>query len=340
MKNKEPSPETGGPAMNRWLKTLALVAFLSVSTFAFFSCEESKNIPPPPKETKAVVQPPTFNADSAFAYIAKQVSFGPRIPNTPGHIQCSDYLVLKLKKFGATVYEQDFQTKAFDGKLLRAKNVIGSFNPEAKKRLLLAAHWDTRPWSDEDAKFPLKPFDGANDGASGVGILLEIARIISQSVQKPSVGIDIILFDAEDYGKSGAEDSYCLGAQYWAKNKHLPNYSAYYGILLDMVGAKNASFNKEGVSMQYAPSIVNKVWDKASSLGYGNYFTSKQVGSITDDHYYVNKIAKIPMIDIIDYSDSDGFGDFWHTQEDNLTVIDKATLNAVGQTLLHVIYNE
>jgi glutaminyl-peptide cyclotransferase len=289
---------------------------------------------------KAVVTAPVFNQDSAYFFVEKQVSFGPRIPNSTNHVRCADYLVQTLKKFGAKVMEQDFQAKTYDGKMLRSKNIIASINPEASKRILLAAHWDTRPWSDEDDKSPAKTFDGANDGASGVGVLIEIARAINRAEKKPAVGIDIILFDAEDYGKSEHQNSYCLGSQYWAKNKHIPNYSAYYGILLDMVGAKGARFSKEGVSMEYAPSIVNKVWDQASSLGYNQYFIHQVAGSITDDHYYVNKEAKIPMIDIIEYDPDSGFGDYWHTQEDNMQVIDKNTLKAVGQTLLQVLYNE
>ncbi len=287
-----------------------------------------------------IVQAPAFNADSAYIFIEKQVSFGPRITNTKQHDACANYLIETFKLYGAAVTEQDFQAKAYDGTVLRSKNIIASINPTATKRILLAAHWDTRPWSDEDAKKPNEKFDGANDGASGVGILLEIARAINKSDKKPTVGIDIILFDSEDYGKSEHQDSYCLGSQYWANNKHVPNYAAYYGILLDMVGAKGARFSKEATSMEYAPSIVNKVWDQAAALGFNHYFIPQTTSSITDDHYYVNKIGKIPMIDIIEYNTGTGFGDYWHTQDDNMQVIDKNTLKAVGQTLLQVVYGE
>ena len=307
----------------------------------FFSCEEkTKTEPPVIALDKPVVQAPAFNQDSAYSYIEKQVSFGPRIPNTSPHIKCAAYLSTTLKNFNTIITEQNFEAKAYDGKMLHSKNIIASINPAATKRILLASHWDTRPWSDEDAKNPDKTFDGANDGASGVGILMEIARVINSSEKKPTVGIDIILFDSEDYGKSDHQDSYCLGAQYWANNKHVPNYSAYYGILLDMAGSKDARFGKEGTSMDYAPSIVNKVWDQAATLGYNQYFVPQTTSGLTDDHLYVNRIAKIPTIDIIDYSDNSGFGDYWHTQNDNMKVIDKNTLKAVGQTLLQVLYNE
>ncbi len=289
---------------------------------------------------KPVVAAPAFNQDSAYTFIEKQVSFGPRIPNTTAQLQCAEYLVKKLKGFNAQVIEQNFEVKAFDGKMLRSKNIIASINPAVTKRILLGAHWDTRPWSDEDKKSPNKTFDGANDGGSGVGVLLEIARVIGSSEKKPAVGIDIILFDTEDYGKSEHKDSYCLGSQYWAKNKHVANYSAYYGILLDMVGGKDAKFNKEGTSMEYAPSIVNKVWDQAAALGFNQYFIHQPAAALTDDHFYVNEFGKIPMIDIIEYSNGKGFADSWHTQNDNMKVIDKNTLKAVGQTLLQVVYNE
>jgi len=322
-------------------KNNPLFLILCFVVLFFIACEDKKQPPATDiTQKKSTVTAPAFNEDSAYYFIEKQVSFGPRIPNTISHVKCSDYLVQTLKKQNAIVTEQDMQVKAFDGTILRAKNIIASFNPNATKRILLAAHWDTRPWSDEDEKSPNKTFDGANDGASGVGVLLEIARVIQQSELKPKVGVDIILFDAEDYGKSEHKDSYCLGSQYWSKNKHEQNYSAYYGILLDMVGAKDAKFCKEGVSMEYAPSVVNKIWDYATTLGYGNYFISQNAGSITDDHFYVNKIAKIPMVDIIDYRPNSGFGEFWHTQNDNIQIIDKATLKAVGQTVLHVLYNE
>jgi len=261
------------------------LTILSFIVFLFSSCDENKKQDKPvvlenDLNSKPSVAAPLFNSDSAYYFTEKQVAFGPRIPNSQPHLLCSNYLVKTLKKYGAQVVEQDFQAKAYDGKMLQSKNIIASINPTAAKRILLAAHWDTRPWSDEDEKNPSKTFDGANDGASGIGILIELARAINSADKKPTVGIDLILFDAEDYGKSEHQDSYCLGSQYWAKNKHVANYSAYYGILLDMVGAKGARFSKEGVSMEYAPSIVNKVWDQASSLGYNQYFIHQTTGSI------------------------------------------------------------
>jgi hypothetical protein len=290
---------------------------------------------------------PSFSPDSAYNYIQKQVSFGPRIPNTLSHQNCASYLADKLKNYGADVIEQKAELRAFDGTILHAVNIIGSFNTHQKNRILLFAHWDTRPWSDHDPdpKNYRTPLDGANDGASGVGVLLEIARQIG--IKSPTTGVDIIFFDAEDYGapsgyQGDVEDSWCLGTQYWAENPHQPGYKAKYGILLDMVGAPDATFMREQISEYYAPDVVNKIWNYAAGLGFEKYFINKQGGAVTDDHLYVNKLAGIPSIDIIHYSpqNKNGFGDYWHTTNDNMSNIDKNTLFAVGTTLMKVIYNE
>ena len=299
-------------------------------------------------ENASQVLVPAFSADSAYLYIQKQVDFGPRVPNTSQHVACGNYLEQKLRDFGAGVTIQKADLKAFDGTILKAKNIIGSFNPEAKTRILLFAHWDTRPWADHDAdsKNHKTPVIGANDGASGVGVLLEMARIFGK--EKPAVGVDIIFFDAEDYGApeelSSQENanSWCLGSQYWAANKHIPGYRAKYGILLDMVGATGARFFREQKSDYYAGYVVDKGWNQAAALGYNHYFVNKPGGNITDDHLYINQKAGIPSIDIIHYDPNTdtGFGHYWHTVNDTMENIDKNTLNAVGNTLLHVIYNE
>ncbi|QJW92035.1 M28 family peptidase [Spirosoma taeanense] len=331
---------------------LALVLFVS-------ACKSKPNQSEATQTADQVptVQAPAFNADSAYAYIEQQVKFGPRVPNTPAHVQAGNYLVAKLKQFGCAVTEQNFVATTWDGKKLNARNIIGSINPTATKRIVLTSHWDSRPTADQDpdAADKSKSVLGANDGASGVGVLLELARTIQQTQQKPAVGIDIIFFDAEDWGngekagndyetQSGNQYDYigfCLGSRYWAKNLHKPGYSAYYGILLDMVGAKGATFAKEGYSMQFAPSVVNNVWQTASRLGYSQYFVDTPGGQITDDHVAPNTIAKIPMIDIIHTNiGSGGFFPAWHTAEDNMSNIDRGTLKAVGQTLLQVAYNE
>ncbi|OHX67572.1 M28 family peptidase [Flammeovirga pacifica] len=304
-------------------------------------------------ENKAVVKDkpiPTFNADSAYNYVQKQVDFGPRVPNTMSHDMCGAYIANELQRHGAKVTEQKMTVYAYDGTALNGVNIIGSINPEIRTRVILAAHWDTRQVADqdEDKSRQNEPILGANDGGSGVGVLLEVARAIGNSPNKPKVGVDIIFFDVEDYGRPAFEkdqsgdSGYCLGSKYWAENPHVDGYSAYYGILLDMVGAKNPSYLKEGVSMYFAPRIVRKVWKTAQRKGYGEFFVDQKGPQLTDDHLYVNEIAKIPMIDIIDLdpSGAETFFKHWHTHNDNMDAIDKKSLEAVGVTLLQVLYNE
>ena len=294
-----------------------------------------------------LVNSPAFNADSAFQFVKKQVDFGPRVPNTAAHKLCGDYLVNTLKKYSLEVIEQDFVATTYDGKKLNARNIIGSFNPKASKRILLTSHWDSRPFADQDSLEKTKPVPAANDGASGVGILLEIARTLASSDKKLDIGVDIIFFDAEDWGNSDkATDKfsgYCLGSQHWAANKHIPDYTAYFGVLLDMAGAKGAIFPKEGYSLQMAESVVKEIWDIAAQLGYGNYFIDQRGPGITDDHVPVNETAKIPMVDIIHTLPnnlSQTFFKQWHTTHDTMDNIDSKTLKAVGQTLVQVLFQE
>jgi hypothetical protein len=294
---------------------------------------------------------PVFNADSAYFFIDKQVKFGPRIPNTQAHQAAADYLAEQLKNFGAEVETQKFEATTFDRQKLNLTNIIASFQPGISKRVLLAAHWDTRPFADKDSQHRNAPFDGANDGASGVGVLMEIARVLGQQ-DSLAVGVDIILFDGEDWGAldgdaneislpQGLDSWWCLGSQYWSKNKHRKNYFAAYGILLDMVGARRSQFFREGVSMEYAPKVVDKVWTIAHRIGYSDYFVKQNVQAITDDHVFVNQVTRIPMIVIVPYRSGIGFfGEYHHTQADNMSIINKETLEAVGSTLLHVLYYE
>ncbi len=321
------------------------VLFILLTIFPFLAC--NKAIQSQKTEIKPI-DVPQFSADSAYLYIKQQVDFGARVPNTKAHEECATYLVAKLKQFGAEVIEQKADLKAFDGTVLKSNNIIGTFNPKVENRILLISHWDSRPWADHDPD-PAnrkKPVMAANDGASGVGVLLEMARLMGKN--NPTIGVDIIFIDSEDYGQpenengGSSEDSWCLGTQYWAKHPHIPGYTARFGILLDMVGAPQATFYREQASDFYAQSIVTKVWSQAQSLGFGNYFINQPGGAITDDHIYVNKLIGIPTIDIIQYdpNSGSGFGSYWHTTHDTMENVDKNTLNAVGTTLMHVVYNE
>ncbi|MBO4480973.1 MAG: M28 family peptidase [Bacteroidales bacterium] len=317
--------------------------WLFLAVCLLVSCDKSKNKDP---ETKPAIEKPAFDADSAFAFVKAQTDFGPRTPGSEAHSACAAYLKRQLSAFCDTVIVQPFTTTTYDGKKWSAQNIIGSFAPEKSKRVLLGAHWDSRPMADHDPD-PEKrnqPIDGANDGASGVGVLLEVARQLQQ--KNPAVGVDIIFFDMEDYGTPSSEnipgDWWCLGAQYWTKNLHRPNYHADFGILLDMVGGENPTFYHEGFSSFYAQNIVSKVWGMAYRLGYGDYFINKGANPITDDHYYVLKNTGIRMIDIIHQDDKTGtgFGYVWHTMQDNISHIRKESLAAVGTTVLAVIYDE
>ncbi|MEM6804867.1 MAG: M28 family peptidase [Bacteroidota bacterium] len=317
---------------------LLLLSYL-ISFLLFEACEDEKKRSNS-KKTASFIEVPSFNEDSAYVYVEKQLSFGPRVPNSAGHINCGNWLGNFLEKQGAKVYRQAAVLTAFNGDQLSSQNIIAAFNPEAQKRVMISAHWDTRPFAEQDRDPARKnePIMGANDGASGVGVLLEIAR--QMKAKAPKVGVDIFLWDSEDYGNPGTPDSYCLGTQYWAKNKHIPNYQASFGINLDMVGAEDAQFYKEENSVNYAAWVIEKVWLSASLQGYGNYFSHVRSNPVTDDHLYVNKLGGIPCIDIIDQRNGGGFFEQWHTHGDDLSVISRNTLKAVGQTVLDVIYRE
>ena len=297
---------------------------------------------------------PVFNADSAYAFTKAQCDFGPRNMNSRGHDLCGEWIVNKFREYGCKVTTQRVNLTGYDGTTLRSCNIMASINPEATTRILLCAHWDSRPWADNDPDQSnwKKPIIAANDAASGVAVMLELARIINngkaEKALRPQLGVDFVCFDAEDWGTPqwadvpDDADSWALGAQYWSKN--LPQgYEARYGILLDMVGGVGAQFFQEGISLQYAPEIVKKVWRSAREVGFDSYFPKRMGGMVTDDHVPVNRYAKIPTVDIIPfYPDckQSGFGPTWHTLADNMENIDRNTLRAVGQTLVQVIYKE
>ncbi len=330
------------------LKTHLLFSLVCLLWLVSCTEDSNKNIQKPDTENpdkhiaKARVIPPVFNADSAYAFVKYQADLGPRTPGSDAHARAVKYYEEKLKAYGALVQIQTANVKTFDGKPWLLKNVIASFNPDSKDRILLCAHYDSRPFceKEKDPKLKAKPCPGVNDGASGVGVLLEVAR---QLKEKPlNIGIDIILFDLEDYGDNGGmPDTWCLGSQYWSKNPHKKDYSARFGILLDMVGAKDARFPKEEFSTFYARDVVNKVWKAAKLSKATGYFTDEETGEMTDDHAFINRIAQIPTIDILHYNAlTNSFFEHHHKTTDDITNIDKNTLAAVGQTLLEVIYNE
>ena len=320
------------------------LSFLIVAAL-FSSCKSNK------QATEEVLQPvgPAFMADSAMAYCQAQCDFGPRTMNSKAHDLCEEWIINKFKGFGLEVETQKADLTGWDGTKLHSTNIIAHFNPQAERRILICAHWDSRPWADNDPDSTNwhKPVLAANDGASGVGVMLEVARLL-QNDTTLAIGVDLVCFDAEDYGtpqwaekNEDSENTWALGAQYWAKN--LPeNYKPQFGILLDMVGGQGAKFYQEQFSLRYAASIVDKVWSAARHAGYGSMFTNEVGGQITDDHIPVNE-AGIPTVDVIPfYPDcrQSSFGPTWHTINDDMEHLDINTLKAVGQTLIQVIYSE
>ena len=318
------------------------------------SCSNNSDVKPLIKEVKTPkwIKVDDFNSDSAYNFISKQVSFGPRVPNTINHKKCGDWIVNKLTNYGFKTKEQVGQVTAFNGSKLPVRNIIGNINPNATKKVLLCAHWDTRPFADRDSLNKNRPIIGANDGASGVGVILEIARTFKKD--SLNIGLEIIFFDVEDYGAPSLDnsffdlqsmnDTWCLGSQYWCYNLDANYKKPNFGILLDMVGAKGAVFTKEEISRKYAGYHLNKVWKLAEFLGYGDYFQKRIAPPITDDHTYINQLTLIPTIDIIHYDLSPysgrfDFGRFHHTHQDNMEIIDKKTLNAVGHTVLSYLHN-
>jgi glutaminyl-peptide cyclotransferase len=292
---------------------------------------------------------PEFDADSAYAYIARQVEFGPRVPNSPAHASCGDWLAAELNRHGAEVIVQPGRVRAYDGSILEMRNIIGQYRPDLRERVMLFAHWDTRPFADKDTVRQREPIDGANDGGSGVGVLLEIARILGNDTTL-DLGVDIILFDAEDYGmpewgerNQNSALTWCLGSQFWAGQPHRVGYRAKYGILLDMVGAEGAVFNREGTSMAYAPDVVQRIWNAAEQLGFGNYFKTDVTPETIDDNLFVSEFAGIPSANIVHYQVQVlpmGYGPFHHTHADNMSIISRETLDAVGSTVLDVLWND
>lgn len=293
----------------------------------------------------AQVAVPAFSADSAYRYTAEQLAFGNRIPGSRAWRQCADYLAKKMDQWCDTVMVQEFSATLWDGSRVPGRNIIASLNPQAGKRVLLAAHWDSRQWADHDPDDSRheQPVPGANDGASGVAALMEMAR--TMSAMPPSVGVDFIFFDVEDQGIPEWSDVYddntwCKGSQHWAQNRHVPYYTAVYGVLFDMVGTAEPRFTKEQVSRYYAPGLTDKLWAVAAALGYSQIFVNLNTDPILDDHLYVNQIAGIPMVDIVQNSPNVSFFQHWHTTTDDLESVNAESLKIVATVTMKTIYGD
>ncbi len=328
-----------------YLSKIILFSLLVVGFTACKSDSKKKDTQPVAKierKTEKIprVKIPRINADSVYHFVEKQLAFGPRVPGTKAHIACKSWLKSKFESYGAEVIMQDFDADIYTGDVFPSTNIIAQINPSNPDRIILAAHWDSRMIGEncKDESLRDKPIDGADDGASGVAVLLEVGRILKE--QHIYMGVDIILFDAEDQGsRNGNSTSWCKGSQYWSNNIHASSYKPLFGVLLDMVGAEDATFYQEAYSRKYAPVITNKIWKLASKMKTKN-FSDIPGGAITDDHFYVNTIANIPMVDIINTSrtSSNGFADHWHTHNDDIDIISKNTLKKVTQLITAVAY--
>ncbi len=323
----------------KYLIFAIVLSFLSACGFASHSNKVKQD-----NTTVRVV--PIFNPDSAYHYVKAQCDFGPRVPGTEAHVACLNYFIKQFNRFGAdTVIVQEGEMTIYDGTKKPVRNVVASYDLSKPNRVMICAHWDSRPFADNDINPDnrYKPIIGANDGASGVGVILEIARQLG--MKDASMGVDLILFDLEDWGAPDwaqsklSDGGWALGSKYWASRPHIPGYQAQFAILLDMVGAQGAQFYREYFSDQYASWVVDRVWNKAADLGLGHVFVNQRGGGVTDDHINVNR-AGIPCIDIIQFqTDTEsGFGDYWHTHNDDMRNIDQSTLDAVGRVLMEIIY--
>lgn len=308
---------------------------------AFLALDCGRQEPKPAEHIPAVQTQsrpaPAFDGGKAFSYLKAQTDFGPRVPETPAHGECLAYIQRVVQQYAAAVNLQRFDHPGYDGVTLHLTNIIASFNLEAKTRILLIAHWDSRPRADQD-RDPAKrrlPIDGANDGASGVAILIEIARHLKAT--PPDAGVDMLFVDGEDYGKEGDTPNYLLGARYFAD--HLPpGFHPAFGILLDMVGDRQLEIPKEPYSMKYAPDIVDLVWSTAHALGIAQ-FTDDVQGWVTDDHLPLNE-AGIKTVDLIDFNYPDSSNRYWHTTQDTPDKCSPESLEAVGKVLMAVIYQQ
>ena len=280
---------------------------------------------------------PRFDEDHAFSYLVAQCDFGPRNPGSDGYYACLDYLITELDQSANEIILQDFsyQEQRYN-KRYNLENIIARYNPDSEFQTVISAHWDTRPWADqEDLRQDRdQPIIGANDGASGVAILLELARIMGEN--PPPIGVNLVFFDGEDLGVPGENATYCQGSRFFAKNLPIPRPDE--AINLDMVGDKQLVLPIERYSLEYHPKLVRHLWDRAKDMGL-DAFIGRVDYAIYDDHIPLNEIAGIPSIDIIDFKYPNSYANFWHTLNDIPENCSEESLGQVGDLMVDYIYN-
>ncbi|MEL6123528.1 MAG: M28 family peptidase [Bacteroidota bacterium] len=322
--------------MNRWTYLVILLGGLLVGC----KSDPTPTVTTPP--SKKNVSIPAFQGDQAYQHVQTQLDFGYRVPGTAPHKEQIEWMAASMEELGAKVIRQNFKADFLDQTDVDCTNVMAQFNPDHPRRVLLAAHFDSRMIAEKDDERQDEPIPGADDGGSGVAVLMEIGRLIAE--HPIDLGVDLLFLDAEDQGSPGDATgrTWALGSQLWSANPVPAGYRAMYGILLDMVGSKNATFGKEDYSREYAPELTDKIWTLAKRMGYSDLFQDFNAGSVMDDHFYINRLAQIPMTDIINISPENrrSFGYYHHTHDDDIDIIDPRTLRVVGQVVTAVLYKE
>ena len=278
-----------------------------------------------------------FDGNSAFNWLEQQCEFGPRNPGSVGYIDCKEFLINNLEDLSDSVFTQNFiNTELRENKTYDLSNIIAEFKVNSEKHILLGAHWDTRPWADRDLDISnhSTPIIGANDGASGVAVLMELAKMFDN--YPPTVNITLVLFDGEDMGVEGVNNSWAKGSQYFAKNLPIPKPD--FGIIIDMIGDSNLEIPIERNSYRVAPNLVNELWDLADKLKL-SAFQNKLGYDIYDDHIPLWEIAEIPAIDLIDFNYPNQWINYWHTLNDIPQNCSSNSLEQVGQLLSTYIYS-
>lgn len=279
-----------------------------------------------------------FSGDEAFHYLTIQTDLGPRNPGSPGHEKLQNWLISQGNTYGDTVIIQAFTgNDPFNNKKVALKNILVRYNPAKKNRVMLSAHYDTRPVADHDPDPQLQklPILGANDGASGVAVLVGIMHHLKKNPH--NLGVDIMFWDGEDLGRKEHAEEFCQGSRYYSY--HVIEPSPKEGILIDMIGDAELEIFFESQSMQYHPDLEYRIFELARELGFGNIFIPKLLTSVYDDHVPLNLIAGIPTIDLIDFRYPNAYENYWHTQEDLPDKCSPESLEIIGTLLIEYLEN-
>ncbi len=280
---------------------------------------------------------PKFDEDNAFQYLIEQCEFGPRNPGSEGYYKCLDFMLQKLEETADDVIVQPFSYREKRNKIrYELQNVIARYNPDSEFQTIISCHWDTRPWADEEElrEDRNQPIIGANDGASGVAVLLELAKIMGK--QPPPIGVNLVFFDGEDMGIPGENETYCQGSRFFAKNLPIPKPNE--AINLDMVADKQLHLPVEKYSLEFHPELVRYLWSRADDMGLKAFDITPQ-HAIYDDHVPLYQIAGIPSIDLIDFKYPNSYANFWHTMDDLPEHCSAKSLGQVGKLMIDYIYN-